>query len=112
MDLKVSGANDIARALDAAIDSVRRRASETVQYTATQCVVKSKHDAPWTDRTGNARRSIHQESADNGMSALVGIGAFYGKYLELSHGGKYRVIHPTVFNYGRIVLIKNLRRIL
>nr|DAV53538.1 MAG TPA: type I neck protein [Caudoviricetes sp.] len=112
MELEIVGGDDVAARLDEALAQVRNSASKAVQFTADECVVQSKHGAPWHDRTGNARKSIHKESLNKGMTALIGIGMYYGKYLELSHGGKYRIIHPTVFNYGKIELLKNLRSIL
>lgn len=88
-------------------------ASRTVvQLTATQIVVHSKHTAPWRDRTGNARRSIHKESQNNNLKANIGIGMPYGKYLELSRGGRYRTIEPSVFGYGKVELLKNLKGIM
>ena len=64
---------------------------------------EAKRTAPWTDRTGDARRSIHHEVHEDagGIVVSVGIGVHYGKYLELSNGGKYRVIDPVVSGFGR-----------
>lgn len=104
--------NDLNRRLEEVMESTKRAAALAVQIAGTETVVYAKHNAPWRDRTGNARRSIHQEQGDNGMSTLIGIGMPYGKYLELSHGGKYRIIHPAVFSYGKVQMIKNLKGIL
>jgi hypothetical protein len=56
-----------------------------------------KQHRPWHDRTGNARASIHSEfSKGEGTYRIAfGIGVFYGKYLELSNGGRYRIVRPT-----------------
>lgn len=68
----------------------------------------AKHEAPWTDRTGNARNSLFGYSNDEGDKIVNyhGIGVFYGVYLELSHQGKYRIVLPVLdlisgsfFNY-------------
>lgn len=74
---------------------------------------QSKRTAPWRDRTGNARRSIHSEVHQSIGSIILahGIGVYYGKYLELSNGGKYRVIGPTV-NSNRNDFLSNYRRLL
>ena len=59
---------------------------------------KAVRDRPWTDRTNAARNSIAGSHAHTGNEIVVAlaIGVDYGKYLELSNGGKYRVIRPTV----------------
>ena len=67
---------------------------------------EAKRVAPWTDRTGHARKSIrHQVSEDKGgITVAVGMGDSaddYPKYLEISNGGKYRVIDPVVFGFGK-----------
>jgi hypothetical protein len=59
---------------------------------------KAVQDRPWTDRTNAARNSItgSYDQIPGGMIVALAIGVEYGKYLELSRGGKYRVIRPTV----------------
>ena len=112
MKLAITGTKDIVSNLDKTMESVKKAGAMAVQMAGAECVVYAKHNAPWTDRTGNARRSIHQERSSDGMEAMVGIGMPYGKYLELNHGGKYRIIHPTVFSYGKAQFLKNLKGIL
>jgi hypothetical protein len=73
----------------------------------------AKSGAPWTDRTGNARRSIHFEFSEtiDKMSTSIGIGVTYGVFLELSHGGKYRIIGPTMHNV-QYEMIRDLQSIM
>lgn len=108
----MEGVAQVSKRLEETIRSLERAGGLAVQVTAAQCVVYAKQRAPWTDRTGNARRSIHSEPGDKNMSAAIGIGVFYGKYLEKSHGGRYRVIDPTVFSYGKVEFMKNLKGIM
>lgn len=72
----------------------------------------AKDNRPWTDRTGNARRSITGSAAKEGKNyrAALAIGVEYGKYLELSHGGRFRIVRPTV-DRGRQKFIAALRRV-
>ncbi len=65
--------------------------------------VDAKRGAPWTDRTGNARRSITGTSARQGdfLRSALAIGMFYGKYLELSNGGRFRIVRPTIDGHRR-----------
>jgi hypothetical protein len=54
-------------------------------------------DAPWTDRTGNARtglRCIHESTGDNHTLTLFHT-MEYGFWLEVAHDGKYAIIGPT-----------------
>lgn len=58
----------------------------------------AKKSATWTDRTSNARNSIngYSENEKDIMRMYLSIGMFYGVYLELSNGGKYRIIWPAI----------------
>lgn len=58
-----------------------------------------KDNAPWTDRTGNARQSLYSEVTDIANQAVIiilGHGVDYGTFLELAHGGNYAVIGPAL----------------
>lgn len=57
--------------------------------------------APWMDRTGNARSglfSVAEQAAADLVTIYLSHGhtVEYGKWLELSHGGMYAVIMPTL----------------
>lgn len=76
-----------------------------MEATVGRSVNEAKRTAPWTDRTGHARQSIHGQVTvtDDALIGAVGMGSDpedYPKYLELGHGGKYRVIDPTVFGFA------------
>jgi hypothetical protein len=80
------------------IGQFRGKVVQLAEYEAAQLENDSKRNAPWTDRTGNARNSIYglvQE--ENGEVEIVhGINIEYGKYLETKNEGRYRIIKPTV----------------
>lgn len=64
-----------------------------------------KENAPWTDRTGAARDSLYsvvQHEVRQAVSILLSHGSLipYGVYLELSHGGRYAIIAPSVDWWG------------
>lgn len=73
----------------------------------------AKANAPWTDRTGTARRTLHSEVADAG-SILAQItlahGVDYGVWLEIAHGGQYAIIAPTIDFWGP-VFMQDIQRI-
>jgi hypothetical protein len=97
------GWEGVAAKMGALGTRVRGNAKTLVTVAAGRTVNEAKRTAPWTDRSGDARRSIHAEVTEDagGITAAIGIGVDYGKYLEMAHGGKYRVIDPTVFGFGK-----------
>jgi len=85
------------------IDKMARKTLDNLMdafgRTITWAEAEAKAKAPWTDRTGNARQSITGSGPaenSNVYSWALCIGMFYGVYLELSNGGKYRIIWPTI----------------
>jgi hypothetical protein len=61
-----------------------------------------KSNAPWADRTGNARQTLYSEVTDIANSAVIIIishGVEYGTFLELAHGGSYAIITPALDHF-------------
>lgn len=61
----------------------------------------AKNNAPWTDRTGNARQGLaavanNQQAANGRWEIIVSHAMPYGIWLEVRHAGKYAVIMPTI----------------
>lgn len=75
---------------------------EKMDIAMTMAENHAKDTAPWTDRTANARNSIFGRVQQAGVGdtqrwkGYLGIGMEYGAFLELSNGGKYHVIWPTI----------------
>jgi hypothetical protein len=63
-------------------------------------------NAPWTDRTGNARQGLAAQAFDEG--ANQGIVLFhqvpYGIWLEVRFSGRYAIIEPTIDVMGPQVM--------
>lgn len=58
----------------------------------------AKEHRPWTDRTGNARRTLEGRLEHSGAQyhlAVVGHMP-YSVYLELGFGQRYAILYPTV----------------
>lgn len=82
------------------------------QLLAQRLQAYAQANAPWTDRTGNARQGL------TGLSVaardMVTVYLFhqmdYGKWLEIARGGPYRIILPTLqAHYGEVMrLLKSL----
>lgn len=63
----------------------------------------AKQNAPWTDRTGNARRTLAGFVKQHGEDTLlIGLAGHmpYSPVLELYYGGRYSIILPTVDSYA------------
>lgn len=75
-------------------------------------VNNAKANAPWTDRTGDARRSIDYENRSdaNMLRFYIFIGVYYGIFLEYANGGKYRILQPT-FTVMEVKILKDLERL-
>lgn len=61
-----------------------------------------KAEAPWTDRTGAARKGLRGEAleAPDRLSIILAHGVDYGVFLELAHDGKYAILWPTAQRYA------------
>lgn len=76
-----------------------------------------KEQAPWTDRTTNARNGLkaqHVEVSPGRHWILMTHSVHYGVYLETKNDGRYAIIIPTLRVYGPKVmgtLIKILDRL-
>lgn len=58
----------------------------------------AKKYRPWTDRTGNARRTLngYVQNISNGVRINIAHGMSYGWSLEYEHEKRYAILHPTV----------------
>lgn len=68
---------------------------------ATQAQNDMRRNAPWTDRTGNARSGLFSLAERAAHEIVIihfshGHTVHYGKYLELSRSGRYAIIQPTM----------------
>ncbi len=68
---------------------------------ATEAQNEMRSNAPWTDRTGNARSALFSiaEQAAKDMVILYlshGTAIYYGVFLETKYAGKYAIIVPTM----------------
>jgi len=94
--------SELAVAIERYGDRVLTAVAAVAQYVATQMQNQAQADAPWTDRTGNARTGIFGTSEADFSSRVVTIflshGATidYGIWLELANSGRYGVIMRTM----------------
>lgn len=77
--------------------------AQTVDYFAVRSESYMKENAPWTDRTGNARNllhatAFHEPPVRHGISLAHGVP--YGIWLEVRFEGKNAIINPTLEQVG------------
>jgi len=65
-----------------------------------------KENAPWVDRTGNARQSLHVVVEATVQYITLGLwhGMWYGIYLENSNAGTYAILGPAVDHWTPILM--------
>lgn len=91
------------------VDMVKGRAAVIVGSYGDKAEREMKRTAPWTDRTGDARKklSVRFESSHDGRYTLTGgHGVHYGQYLEFRWGGKYAVVGPVMTKTARLLMAK------
>ncbi len=62
----------------------------------------AKTHAPWTDRTGNARRSLncsYKRINRSTFNITLAHGVHYGHHLELMQTGRFAILKPTLRHF-------------
>lgn len=99
----------VAACLSDCRSTIGNRLSFAVTSAAAEMEGYAKQNAPWTDRTGNARRTmsgfIMQADED---TLLIGVAGHmsYSPNLELYYGGRYAILLPTVNTYIPMIMGK------
>ena len=92
------------------IAAVDKRAQAAVEmyanHQAKNLESYAKKNAPWTDRTGMARKSLNAttEKRSNGIRITLAHGVDYGLWLELAHEKRFAIVKPTIELRGNEVL--------
>jgi hypothetical protein len=84
-------------------DAKANRAIETAcQYHATRAESYARTNAPWTDRTSNARNGLQAKASRAGSTHRITVSHSvpYGIFLEVRNSGKYAILRPTVDHEG------------
>jgi len=91
------GLGRVLRNMDAWHMRMRAATIALAQNWAGRMEAYMKRNAPWTDRTGNARNGLWGAAGIEGHDVFIRIGhtVEYGKWLELARDGKYAILGPT-----------------
>ncbi len=86
------------KAIDGYMEAVRVGVEAVALRWAPEIESWMKANAPWSDRTGNARQTLRTEVIDltQEIALLLSHGVDYGIFLEMAHGGKYEIIGPAL----------------
>lgn len=73
----------------------------------------AKANAPWTDRTGDARERLHATVEETGPIGTIVLshGVDYGIWLEIANGGRFAIIALAIDVWGPVVM-RDLQRMM
>lgn len=101
-----AGRAQLLRNLREGPQKVQKASTAIANRMAPQVANYAKLNAPWTDRTGNARNGLSAQPFSEGDT--VGIVLYhsvsYGIWLEVRWGGRYAIINPTIDAMGPRVM--------
>jgi len=86
---------------------VRRQVERVANRNAAKIEAWMRANAPWTDRTGQARATLKAEVIDiTGQAALILLqhGTDYGGlYLETMQGGRFAIVGPAIDTWAPVI---------
>lgn len=91
----IANVENLDRRVDAAIGATMERSKDLA-------VAHMKANAPWTDRTTNARNGLDGIVFKAGRRWVMNLfgRVNYQIWLEVKNGGKYAIISPTIIQWG------------
>lgn len=94
---------DLFRGLTWFKEAVEGGVEQVVREVSKEAEDYMKQNAPWRDRTRDARRTLSASSYQRGevKGILLAHGVDYGRWLELRWGGRYAIILPTLEVMGQ-----------
>lgn len=88
----------VERMLREHFDRMRAANITLAQNWAAQLEGQARDNAPWVDRTGNARIGLQGKVALDGDDVIIALAHSmeYGVWLELCNDGRYAILGPTM----------------
>lgn len=87
--------------------AIQDHVEEVLEQMAREMEEYAQSNAPWANRTGQARSGLKAEvdtSGFNGASIVLMHTAEYGVWLEIRWNGRYAIIMPTIEEFGPRVM--------
>lgn len=91
-----AGGQAYARAIRAGLHAIAQKWAAILEN-------EMRQQAPWTDRTGNARQSLYARvdpptaiEIFDVIELVLAHGVEYGVYLELKNQGRFAIVNPTI----------------
>jgi hypothetical protein len=105
-DSGASFSDGISGNIDLLAEAVHPRAVAVMEEGADELVAYAQANAPWGDRTGEARAGLDAEVYEEGDEIVVDLfhTAEHGVWLEIAMGGVYAIIMPTLEALGPDIL--------
>lgn len=84
---------------------VKRVITAEFLYAQPESTTYMKENAPWTDRTGNARAGLHSSVnfGEDYWELILAGGVYYQLFLEVCNSGRYAIIIPTMQHFGKLL---------
>ena len=94
-DVWPAGARQYLEAVNAGIEAIAQKWAPEIQNWM-------RDNAVWTDRTGNARQSLHTEvlNLTSEIALMLAHGVSYGVNLEMGFSGRYAIIGPALDEFA------------
>ncbi|AMB17234.1 hypothetical protein SEA_WEISS13_20 [Mycobacterium phage Weiss13] len=106
--IKITGIDQMALAMKEHDQKVKRAMAFEFKRAEPLATSYAKKNAPWTDRSGNARAGLHAKArsidAGNAFDLTMAHSVFYGIFLETRWSGKYAILLPTINYIGKILM--------
>lgn len=106
--VEFSGVDVLAKSIEQHDRVVKRAILGVFKYTEGDAVTYAKSNAPWTDRTGNARAGLHSGTnilnGGNSFELFLAHSVYYGFWLEVRFSGKFAIIMPTINVIGTLLV--------
>ncbi len=90
--------SEVQRNLDAWAKRQRGAVVTLAKTWAGKLEGRAKRNAPWTDRTSNARNGLFGSTAIEGNQVFIRVAHSmeYGVFLELGYDGRFAILKPTI----------------
>jgi hypothetical protein len=98
MNIEWQGVDDMVNRLKSLEGRTMQSLRGVAQYYGPKMESHAKESAPWVDRTGAARMSLHWHISEEKSKILLHLshGVQYGVYLETAYAGKNGVLWGTI----------------